>query len=75
MPKCAAFFIPFVCLFVLFHLCCSNGPSDLSAPLSRRKSSLADVGGSLLDFFATLSEDELDVAWVGHVRVDLEIGS
>lgn len=27
--------------------------------------------GGLLDFFLTLGQDELDVARVGHVRVDL----
>lgn len=69
------FLIHLFACFDLFPLCCSDGPSNLSAPLSRRKSSLAEVGRCLLYFFITFSEDELDVAWAGHVRVNLKIGS
>lgn len=29
--------------------------------------------GGLLDFFLTLGQDELDVARVGHVGVDLDL--
>lgn len=55
------------------HLSGSDGLADTLATLPRvqpRDLTVSDVG-TLLDDLLALGEDELDVAGVGHVRVDL----
>jgi len=47
----------------------SDSTADLTTPLPRVQSALAIVG--LLDGLVGLGKDQLDVARVGHVRVDL----
>ena len=46
-----------------------DGTADLTAALPRVQSALAGI--SLLHSLGGLGEDQLDVARVGHVRVDL----
>lgn len=53
------------------RLCLDESTADLGATLAGRETDLG-VGGALLDFLVGLGEDELDVAGVGHVGVDLE---
>ena len=62
--------VPFSCN----PLCLSQGLADLVATLAGRQASLGVEGGlgTLLDLLLGLGEDQLDVAGVGHVRVDLE---
>lgn len=60
-------------LAIKAHLSGSDGTADASATLAGGKVSLlADNGLGLLDDLIGLSEDELDVAGVGHVGVDLK---
>ena len=53
------------------RLCLDEGTADLSTTLPGAKVGVLLGSGGLLDFFLTLGQDELDVARVGHVRVDL----
>ena len=53
------------------RLCLDEGTAELSTTLPGAKVDVLLGSGGLLDFFLTLSQDELDVARVGHVRVDL----
>lgn len=55
------------------RLCLDESTADLSTTLAGREVSLLtlDNVGALLDDFLTLGKDELDVARVGHVGVDL----
>lgn len=54
------------------RLCLNKSTADLGATLAGREADLLLGGGGLLDLLVGLGEDELDVAGVGHVRVDLE---
>lgn len=56
------------------HLSFSKSATDLDTALTRRETGrfFGDDVRSLLDDFLALGEDQLDMAWVGHVRVDLE---
>lgn len=56
------------------RLCLDEGTADLSTTLAGAEVStlLLDNLGSLLDGLLTLGKDELDVAGVGHVGVDLD---
>lgn len=56
------------------RLCLGEGTTDLGTALAGRETSLGLEGGlgTLLDLLIGLGEDELDVAGVGHVGVDLE---
>ena len=60
---------------IIPRLCGSDGAADLRATLSGGQADLfaLDDLGTLLDDLLTLGQDELDVAGVGHVGVDLEI--
>ena len=53
---------------------CLDGTADLEATLTRGEMSILD-NGTLLDNLLSLSKDELDVARVGHVGVDLSLKS
>lgn len=55
------------------RLCLNESTADLGATLAGREAGLLLKGGlgALLDLLIGLGEDELDVAGVGHVRVDL----
>lgn len=53
------------------RLCLDESTADLGATLAGRETDLG-VGGGLLDLLVGLGQDELDVARVAHVRVDLE---
>jgi hypothetical protein len=53
------------------RLCLDESTADLGATLAGREADLL-VGAGLLDLLSSLGEDELDVAGVGHVGVDLE---
>ena len=54
------------------RLCLNESTADLGATLAGREAGLLlEVLGALLDLLIGLGEDELDVAGVGHVRVDL----
>ena len=56
------------------HLCFGDGTVDVRATLSGGEVGgvALDRGGrALLHFLGALGEDELDVAGVGHVRVNL----
>lgn len=55
------------------RLCLNKSTADLGTTLAGREVSLLlKVGGTLLDLLVGLGEDELNVAGVGHVGVDLE---
>lgn len=55
------------------RLCLSQGTADLGAALAGRQAGSLEGGlGGLGDLLISLSEDELDVAGVGHVGVDLK---
>lgn len=53
------------------RLCVNESTADLGTTLAGREADLG-VGGTLLDLLIGLGEDELDVAGVGHVGVDLK---
>lgn len=55
------------------HLCgaLGDGTAGTLATLAAGKVGLLEGLWTLLDDLGTLSEDHLDVAWVGHVWVDL----
>lgn len=53
------------------RLCLNESTADLGTTLAGRETDLLVLGG-LLDLLGSLGEDELDVAGVGHVGVDLE---
>lgn len=53
------------------RLCLNESTADLGATLAGREADLLVVAG-LLDLLGSLGEDELNVAGVGHVGVDLE---
>ena len=53
------------------NLCGGDRAADADTTLSRREVVVAVDGLGLLDGLLSLGEDELDVAGVGHVRVDL----
>ena len=53
------------------RLCLDEGTAELSTTLPGAKVDVLLGSGGLLDFFLTLGQDELDVARVGHVGVDL----
>ena len=53
------------------RLCLDEGTADLSTTLPGAKVDVLLGSGGLLDFFLTLGQDELDVARVSHVGVDL----
>ena len=59
-------------LAIKAHLSGSDGTADASTALAGGKMLLADNGLGLLDDLISLSEDHLNVAGVGHVRVDLD---
>lgn len=55
------------------RLCLSQGTADLGAALAGRQAGSLEGGlGGLGDLLISLGEDELDVAGVGHVGVDLK---
>lgn len=54
------------------RLCLGDGTADLSAALAGGKTGLGLEGLSLGNSLVGLGEDELDVAGVGHVGVDLD---
>jgi len=64
-----------LCLSPHQHLRLSDGPllGQLSSALSAVEMDLLLLIGSLLDSLLTLGHDNLDVAWVGHVWVDLGV--
>lgn len=54
------------------RLCLNESTADLGTTLAGREVGLLlKVGGTLLDLLVGLGEDELNVAGVGHVGVDL----
>lgn len=57
------------------RLCLEESTADLGTALARAEVSVLalDDVGSLLDDFLALGQDELDVARVGHVGVDLDV--
>jgi hypothetical protein len=55
------------------RLCLNESTADLGATLAGREADSL-VRGALLDLLVSLGEDELNVAGVGHVGVDLEKG-
>lgn len=57
-------------LLMAIRLCLDESTADLGTTLAGRETDLG-VGGALLDLLIGLGEDELDVAGVGHVGVDL----
>jgi hypothetical protein len=54
----------------LLHLCSSDGAADFTATLPRVQSAL-DILVRLLHLLASLGKDQLNVARVRHVWVDL----
>lgn len=54
------------------RLCLNESLADLGAALAGGQMGLLEGRGTLLDLLIGLGEDELDVAGVGHVRVDLK---
>lgn len=70
-PRRSIFFqSPFNIPSPAIRLCLNESLADLSATLAGRQANLVLLGG-LLDLLVGLSEDQLDVAGVGHVGVDL----
>jgi hypothetical protein len=63
-----------ITLDFLFHLSFGDGAADLGTTLAGGETGLAGNGKrALLDNLLALGEDELDVARVGHIGVDLGI--